>query len=144
MQKCLTFYPTGPGYEDRCSACGGKKRDHGFVATRTMANKTPCLPVATLAAPPSSNSKVLLGFVAVSGEWDVSDFGFAVWDLAIKLAEKAKQTFPSATALFNFRSMPGRGHYGHTWFDGTADVYGPSASKCSCGNPDCDAEPMSP
>lgn len=83
----------------------------------------PCLPVATLAAPRSGTSQPI-GFVAASGEWNVTDFAAMTLDLAVKLANKAMVQFPTAKALYNFRWVPGRGHHGHTWHDGTADVYG--------------------
>jgi hypothetical protein len=82
----------------------------------------PCLPVATLAAPRALDVQPI-GFVAVSGEWDVSDFAAMTHDLAVKLAAKAKEQFPTAKALYNFRWTDGGGYHGHTWHDGTADVY---------------------
>ena len=85
--------------------------------------EVPCLPVATLAAPRSMDVQPI-GFVAASGEWGVTDFAAMTHDLAMKLAAKAKVEFPTATALYNFRWTKGRGHHGHEWHDGTADVYG--------------------
>jgi hypothetical protein len=82
----------------------------------------PCLPVATLASPGSIELQ-LIGFVAVSGEWDVDDFGTMTNDLAVKLAKKAMEQFPTAKALYNFRWSQGIGYHGHIWFDGTSDVY---------------------
>src|SRR5271165_4012569 len=83
----------------------------------------PDLPVSTMAAPRSLEAQPI-GFVAVSGEWDVSDFAAMTNDLAVKLAKKAVEQFPTAKALYNFRWHRGRGYYGHEWSDGTADVYG--------------------
>lgn len=85
--------------------------------------KNICLPVATLATPRAVDIQPI-GFVAVSGEWNMTDFAAMTNDLAVKLAIKAKEQFPSATALYNFRWTQGRGYYGHEWYDGTADVYG--------------------
>jgi len=83
----------------------------------------PCLPVATLESP--RRGVVPLGFVAVSGAWDVDDFDALTNDLAVRLAARAHGRFPIvAVALFNFKWHPGRGYAGHGWFDGTADVYG--------------------
>jgi hypothetical protein len=81
------------------------------------------MPVATLAAPRSLESQPI-GFVAVSGEWGVTDFAAMTNDLAVRLADKAKELFPTAKALYNFRWTHGRGYHGHEWYDGTADVYG--------------------
>ena len=83
----------------------------------------PCIPVATIAAPRSPDPQPI-GFVAASGEWGVTDFAAMTSDLAVKLAAKAKEQFPTAMALYNFRWVRGRGYHGHEWFDGTADVYG--------------------
>ena len=93
------------------------------MSTEKAEKGKPCLPVATLAAPRSLESQPI-GFVAVSGEWGVTDFAAMTNDLAVKLAKKAKEQFPTALALYNFRWAPGRGYHGHEWFDGTADVYG--------------------
>jgi hypothetical protein len=84
----------------------------------------PMLRVATVVAPPSDELE-LLGIVACSGEWNLSDFGTIVDDLAAKLSEAALKKFPTATALYHLRWFPGKGHFGHVWTDGTADVYGP-------------------
>ena len=90
---------------------------------KTADTKHPCLPVATLAAPRSLEAQPI-GFVAVSGSWGTTDFAAMTHDLAVKLAAKAVEQFPTAKALYNFRWVQGRGYHGHEWFDGTADVYG--------------------
>ena len=76
-----------------------------------------------MAAPRSLEAQPI-GFVAVSGEWGITDFDAKLKDLAVKLAEKARIQFPTAKTLYNFRWQPGRGYHGHEWTDGTADVYG--------------------
>jgi|SRR5271166_3661937 len=92
----------------------------------------PCLPVATLAAPRSLEVQPI-GFVAVSGAWNMDNFAAMTNDLAVKLAEKAVKQFPTAVALYNFRWFEGAGYHGHEWFDGVADVYGKDGLSFASG-----------
>ena len=80
------------------------------------------IPVLTAERPPLVAGITIIGVVAVSGEWNVP-FAVAIEDLAARLAERAVEQFPNARMLYNMRWWAGAGHYGHTWYDGSADAY---------------------
>lgn len=88
----------------------------------SKAENRPEIPVLTAASPPITSSLRAVGCVAARGEWNL-DFESAVPDLAVKLAREARKQFPCARALYNFKFTDTGRHYGHTWYEGTADVY---------------------
>jgi hypothetical protein len=64
--------------------------------------------------------------VFAHSEWNLGQTE-AVEDLNGKLSKRALTLYPKAELLLNFKWKHGDGYHGHTWFDGSADVYIPDA-----------------
>lgn len=76
-----------------------------------------------LTATYSEDAREPLGSVACDADWNLQ-FPAAFENLKEKLVEKALLLYPGARVLTNFTMTDGAGYHGHSWYVGTADVYG--------------------